>query len=176
VNTWKVILATMVIFASGVLTGGVLVKRLAPPAAPPPASPQWRFEVMRRMVTELNLTPDQRHRIERHLREAQLRTQEILEILGPDMASEMTRLRGRISDELHPDQRRRFDQLLKEGPRRLGNRQPPRGQFPDAPGRNPSPPDARPLPPREGGPVNPGAPRRLPAEPRRPAQPSSSER
>src|SRR5262249_42076634 len=77
VNTWKVILATIVIFGTGVVTGGLLVRQttlsLLPHPAPsmtatrqfPPGSVGGvRLEFLRRAERELNLTFDQREQID----------------------------------------------------------------------------------------------------------------
>ena len=62
-NTWKPILAALVIFAAGVVTGGLTVNlRKQPAAKKPVAMPregQLR-ELSRRMQAELDLTPEQR--------------------------------------------------------------------------------------------------------------------
>ena len=72
-NNWKVILATMVIFGTGVVTGGLLVRHadhgrdrrpqraggVVHPAQAAPAG-VMRIEFLRRMERELDLTPEQR--------------------------------------------------------------------------------------------------------------------
>ena len=103
VNSWKVILATLVIFGTGVVTGGLLVSfsdrawpRPAPQSAPPirprpfrqrpppvlPARsaqfgllpPPLRKDFVGRFDRELNLSPGQREDIRRIVTEGQQRT------------------------------------------------------------------------------------------------------
>jgi hypothetical protein len=129
VNSWKVILATMVIFGAGVITGGVLVHKTAsqPPVRIPrpanagtnaplptvtPAQLQ-RMEFLVRATRELELTVEQRDRVERIIREGQDRSRQIWESVAPDMRKELQLVRERIRVELTPEQRRRFEELMK---------------------------------------------------------------
>jgi DNA-binding MarR family transcriptional regulator len=132
VNSWKVILATMVIFGAGVITGGLLVhqtggqKKTRPPRVVSvtnalahtvtPAQLQ-RMDFLVRANRELDLTPEQRERIERILREGQERSRQIWETIAPDMRKEFQLVRERIKVELTPEQRRRFEELMKRPPR-----------------------------------------------------------
>jgi len=138
VNYWKVILATMVIFGTGVITGGLLVRETQVIKRPkqvrpattnhPPAvqnvtpSQMQRLEFLVRANNELDLTPEQRERIERVIREGQERTRELWESISPDVRKELQLVRERIKAELTPEQRRRFDELLRR-PLRPGARQ-----------------------------------------------------
>jgi hypothetical protein len=68
-----VVLATVVIFAAGVVTGSLIVKKTS---RPPIAQPFWgRFEVTRRAIDELDrqgdLTPKQRARIDHIIQDNQ---------------------------------------------------------------------------------------------------------
>lgn len=119
----------MVIFGAGVLTGGLLVHktggaRKARPVRPPTAatnapavnvnpSQMQRMEFLVRANRELELTAEQRERIERILKEGQERTRQIWETVAPDMRKELQLVRERIKVELTPDQRHRFDELMK---------------------------------------------------------------
>ena len=86
-NSWKVILATLVIFGAGVMTGGLLVNyavhtNLVLPAPKPiPVTIQgtnpWlqrARELLRRMDRELDLTPEQHQRIEKLITDSAERT------------------------------------------------------------------------------------------------------
>jgi len=128
VNSWKVILATMVIFGAGVITGGLLVHQTSSAKRPrqartatstnlpalnvTPAQMQ-RMEFLVRVNRELELTPEQRERIERILKEGQERTRQIWDAVAPDMRKELQLVRERIKVELTPEQRRRFEELMK---------------------------------------------------------------
>ncbi len=121
-----VVLATVVIFATGVVTGGVLVKwsGQAQPAAP--AQPFWsRFEITRRTAHQLELTPEQRRRIDEIIRNNQELIADYFRILEPDVQQVFHKMRESIREELTPEQRKRFEELAKK---RLGKPSPPAGK------------------------------------------------
>lgn len=139
-NTWKVIFATIVIFGTGVVTGGLLVNytrvsqprpkpapvaNTAPPwqAAPnlyhrPPQEVQRvleerRLEFVRNASRQLDLTTEQRERIEKIIRDSQERTRELWGQVAPEMRKEVTEVKEKIRAELRPEQRHRFEELMK---------------------------------------------------------------
>jgi hypothetical protein len=128
VNNWKVILATMVIFGTGVVTGGLLVRHsehirparnLPHPtnAARPqvPVTPGvMRVELLKRISRELDMSPDQHERIERILKDSQERTRRLMEPLAPDLRAEINRTREEFRAALTPPQQARFDELLRQ--------------------------------------------------------------
>lgn len=152
-NAWKLILATVVIFGAGVVTGGLLVRQTAdkPRAArvrPAPAQPpQWlpparefprraepelqrsleqrRLEFMLHASRTLNLTPDQRQRIEQILRESQERTRTLWDQVAPQMRKELADAREKVRQELTPAQRKVFDEMLKRQAARRADEPPP---------------------------------------------------
>jgi Spy/CpxP family protein refolding chaperone len=137
VSTGKIILvvlATVVIFATGIVTGGMLVKQSSrPPPAPQPVFN--RFELSRRAVNQLDLTPEQRGRIERIIRENQDRIADYFQILEPDMQGTFRKMQADIRAELTPEQRRRFEekfQRLRGRALRGGLAPESRGGEPDA--------------------------------------------
>ena len=142
VNTWKVILATVVIFGAGVVTGGLLVSHsdraklrqlrahlaTAQPAhwTPPLREfprraekelqlslEQRRMEFLLNVTRELRLSPEQRERIERLIRESQESTRKLWEQVGPQMRKELAEVKEKIREELTPPQRKRFEELMK---------------------------------------------------------------
>ncbi len=138
-NSWKVILATMVIFGTGVITGGLVVRQsgnIEPPFHPPdyrvqrplPPSPltegggpqghNQRLEFLNRVQRELDLNPEQRARIEKIITEGQIQTKEMWEPVAKQMRQEMQQVRERIRAELTPEQKLRFEELLKQRPPR----------------------------------------------------------
>ena len=156
-SPWKVILATIVIFAAGVITGGVLVNRVQRPERPGPlppfARPQpdmvptpWfaRREFLDRMDRQLNLSREQYDRIAKILQDSQQRTHKIVGRVSPEIQDELRHVRREIRTELTPEQAKKFDelqQLMRRPPRPLNEstdirRGPPR--------RDPPPLNARP--------------------------------
>ncbi len=156
-NNWKVILATMVIFGAGVVTGGLLVRRtdaiLTPRVQP---GPGWsrtnqplltaggvRLDFLRRAQRELDLTPEQRERIDLILKESQERTRKIMEPVSPQIRDELQRVRAEFRAVLTPEQQVRFDELARQQQR---PREPRRPGVPEP--RLPEENRPRPLPPR----------------------------
>ena len=114
---WKVILATIVIFAAGVLAGGLVVKSLAPkPPVPVPPVPgilsQQRFQS--RLKEKLQLTSEQTNRIDRIFAESNERVRILWGLIGPELQKELQEVRDSIRAELTPEQRGKFELLLKK--------------------------------------------------------------
>ena len=150
-NYWKVILATVVIFGAGVLTGGLLVNYVDHPhtrnphraqasadAHPPenheqhdqPRSqdippPRLAERMGKQFVQQLNdtlhLTPEQRVKIEKIIAEGQERNHEIWTNIAPKMRAVMQEVNQQIREELTPEQLKPFEELLKHPPRRPQN-------------------------------------------------------
>jgi Spy/CpxP family protein refolding chaperone len=125
VNTWKVILATMVIFGAGVVTGGLLVRHTSSPSHPPrgqaasrplpPMSPSGlKMEVLRRVERDLDLTPEQRSQVDRIISASQERTKKLMEPVAPQIHAELQETKEAVRAVLTPEQRIRFDELLKQ--------------------------------------------------------------
>ena len=120
-NTWKPILAALVIFAAGVVTGGLTVNLRKQPARPkgtvvakkPVAMPRELRELSRRMQAELDLTPEQRERIEAIIHDSQERVKSLRDEVGQKISVESSDMRQRIRNELTAEQRRSFAEILK---------------------------------------------------------------
>lgn len=125
-NTWKVILATLVIFVAGVVTGAVVVwhsQHLIVQPSPhqnatahpgPVVSPGGlRLEFLRRIQRDLNLTADQHEQIDKLLKESQERSRKIMEPVAPQIREELAHTRDEFRKILTPEQREHFDDLLK---------------------------------------------------------------
>jgi hypothetical protein len=160
VNTWKVILATMVIFGAGVVTGGLLVghaDRLRPQrpvqreASTPvrtglPLSPNvLKLELLRRVERELDLQPEQREHVAKILSASQERTRKLMDPVTPLVREEVQRTKDEFRAVLTPDQQKRFDEMLKQpklprDPReqRRPGMLPPHDRFPEGAGYPPS--------------------------------------
>jgi len=131
VRFWKVILATLVIFGAGVITGALVVnlrypeetrplsvKAAATPAPAPPLQIQ-RKEFFLRMKRELRLRAEQQLRIEQIIHESQQRTQPLWDQVAPQMQEELRGVKEKIRGELDPEQQVKFAELLKpRSPRR----------------------------------------------------------
>lgn len=126
-NTWKVILATVVIFVAGVVTGGLVVRHSAQaPApvrphnagaarlAPPYSAGGLRLEFLRRAERELRLNPDQREHIDKILQASQERTRKLMEPVAPELRAELERTKDEFLEVLTPEQRTRFEVLVKK--------------------------------------------------------------
>lgn len=156
-KAWKVILAALVIFSAGVVTGGLTMSRQslpAPPAHRNNAQAPWnsrpRGDFLGRMQRELSLNKSQSDQIEQHLRESQDQMKQLWE-------AEQRKLRDRIRNELTPDQKSKYEEVFKRrGPSKSGDpkghdkrrgpedhrNSPPRG----APGTTSPPPTYRETP------------------------------
>ena len=127
---WKVIFATLVIFCSGLVVGGLIAKkhsRETPVSHPfhgaltnPPPSlwHQQQKDFLRRMDSELELSDEQHVRIEKILKESQERTKAIREKVAPEMKEELKRVRTQIKGELLPDQQAKFEEATRSKPSR----------------------------------------------------------
>jgi Spy/CpxP family protein refolding chaperone len=149
-----VVLATVVIFAAGVVTGSLIVKKTSRPQI---TQPFWgRFEMTRRAIEELDrqgdLTPKQRARIDHIIQGSQELIADYWSILEPDVQEVFRKMREGIREELTPDQRQRFEEMARRRLNRSGERRPPFQQFRDGPDQpGPFPRDGNePRPPRSG--------------------------
>lgn len=168
-NSWKVILATLVIFGAGVITGALALKKNIPPpvAPPPPAQPAPGVDAQRRlqdrMKREMQLTPEQIEKLEKIFTESRERIKIIWNLLGPELQTEHRKVLDEIRAELSDQQKKKLEELLKQprrgytGPPGGGRHQP--GEH--RPGGPPSGTNSRPGP--TGGEKPPGSPDAPPA-------------
>jgi hypothetical protein len=129
VKIWKVILATIVIFAAGALAGALFVQSRTPQpvAAKPPIPPvlsQQRFQ--QKLRKELQLSGEVTNRIDKIFAESNARIKIIWDLLGPEMQKELREVHENIRAELTAEQREKFQQLLKQSHRSDGQRRGPR--------------------------------------------------
>jgi protein CpxP len=139
----------MVIFGTGVVTGGLLVQHVQhgrdrrpqrPVNAVRPAQPSspgaMRFEFLRRMERELDLTPQQREPIDRILQEGQERMKKLMDTVEPRRREELKKTIEEFRAVLTPEQRKRFDDLQKQQQQRSREQHkatPPREHPPQSP-------------------------------------------
>lgn len=138
-----VVLATVVIFGAGVVTGGLLTRQLQPGPVPPPARPfANRFDMVRRALEEVpDLTSEQRTRIQRIIRENQDLMAEYFRILQPDVQQVFRSTREGIRAQLSVAQRKRFEEAMRNrfGPGANRRPQPPAGPGLGNPGSQTAP-------------------------------------
>ena len=140
VTPWKAILATLVIFLAGLMTGAVGVHRLlksnhslprAEPIHPWMLRDGFRAELERR----LELTSEQSEAIERIMREGQERVREISSLVTPEIQAELRAVRAEIRDALTPEQQRRFEEIIRARRPRPPQIERPPGERPVRPER-----------------------------------------
>jgi len=160
VSPWKVIVATLVIFVTGVITGAFVAQRSHSKMPLPSAGPRqaqemmptpWfvRREFLERMDRQLNLSREQYDRIARIIQDGQERTHIIVGLVSPEIQEELREVRREIRAELTPEQRKRFEEMQQfmrsgGGP---GQRRPQFDNRPPGPNRDfrpGPPPDQRP--------------------------------
>ena len=153
-NTKKVllvVLATVVIFAAGVITGAQVVRKRAVTAVPTPF--MNRFELSHRAVDLLELEPERRARMHRIIRDHQELMADYTRILEPDMQGVFARMRKQMQAELTPEQRQRLEEIMKQRLRRnVENRPGDNFRFgPNSDGRRPAlnPNERPPFPQRQ---------------------------
>jgi len=134
---WKVILAFTGIFLAGVLVGGLVTMRLGRHIAQRlPMSEGFGPQLMGRLVTQLDLTPEQQAKIKPIVDQAAEELHELRRTTQHSSAAVLVRMQGDISalltpaqkakfDELSTQQRDRFKHFMDERSRRLRDRPPP---------------------------------------------------
>jgi hypothetical protein len=123
VNSWKVILATIVIFGAGVVTGGLLVNHVTHPrffhppfenpgaraqfnnhASARPRSPEsLSKQFLQQLDERLQLTPQQHKKIAKILAQGQEQMKQV-----------MQDSRRQIREQLTPEQLKKFETMLKQ--------------------------------------------------------------
>ena len=66
------------------------------------------------MQAELDLTPEQRERIETIIHDSQERVKSLRDGVGQKTGEEFREMRQKIRDELTPEQRRKFAEIMKQ--------------------------------------------------------------
>lgn len=118
VNRWRIILAVAVIFIAGAASGALASRALAPrrepkqQIAPPlPVSSERRLDYLTRLDREVQLTPEQRQKVEAILAESQKRMKELWQQIEPQTRQEYQRTRKDISELLTPEQREKMKRM-----------------------------------------------------------------
>lgn len=172
---WQVILATLVIFGTGVVTGGLLVdysnrgqrpfgrgarkpEIQRPPVNGMPVREPEKFpqpialparglstNFIARLDRELKLTPEQHERIVKIITESQERTKELWKPVEQPMKREMMETKQKIRAELTPEQQKKFEMLMQ----RPQQRKPDEPPSPENRMRPRDNREQRPLPPQD---------------------------
>lgn len=128
-NSWKIILATIVIFGAGVITGGLLVGHVTMAARPfhprPPNTNQvdvlpsavtpdfLRKQFIQQLNDKLDLSPQQKDQIKKIIEQGQENTRDLWKIVGPQFQGIWRDTRQQIREVLTPEQRKEFEMLMK---------------------------------------------------------------
>ncbi len=154
-NSWKIILAAVVIFGAGVIAGGLLVNHAKDgqpglteasasesnvhpvadnhgPAHPsevplPKLAERLSKDFVQRLVGSLHLTLGQSNNIARIVAEGQERNHVLWTNVAPQMRKVMQDVNQQIRAELTPEQLKQFEGLMKQHPARRppGTNSPP---------------------------------------------------
>jgi Spy/CpxP family protein refolding chaperone len=73
-----------------------------------------RLEFLKRAERELDLTQNQRERIDRIMKESQEHTREIMEPVAPELRAELQKTKDQFVEVLTIEQRKRFEELVKK--------------------------------------------------------------
>jgi Spy/CpxP family protein refolding chaperone len=73
-----------------------------------------RFDFLRRVQHELDLTPEQKEQVEVIVQEGQEQMRATWEEFSPRMQAHLKETRERIAEVLSPEQQQRFEELMKQ--------------------------------------------------------------
>ena len=114
---WKVILAFTGIFLAGVLGGTLLGARYSRQILPQPTRPSWgqNFgpQMMKRFTERLELTTEQKARMEPIIQKAQSEVQALRRTHVREVTRTMDQMHSEISAMLTPEQRVKLEELRK---------------------------------------------------------------
>lgn len=131
-NSWKIILATVVIFGAGVVTGGLLVNcvqrehlgwrhaaaarhnRSGARELPMPRAQLLNREFVEKLDATLHLTPEQRRKIEKIIADGQKRNHDLWRLVAPQFRAVMQDVHQRIRAVLTPEQQKQFQELVRQ--------------------------------------------------------------
>jgi Spy/CpxP family protein refolding chaperone len=119
VTRWKVILSAIIIFVAGAATGAAISRgfpRAMPKRTngqPAPFNGDHRRSYLQRLDREVQLTPDQRAKVEKILSDGQARMKKLWEPVAPRAKEEYRRTRQEISEVLTPEQREKMKNMRR---------------------------------------------------------------
>ena len=118
-NPWKFILATVLIYGTGVVTGALLTTLVERPHRAARSAQQLNYsqfqraEFLGRLQKQLDLTPEQHDRIAHLLRDSNQRTKPYWDPVAAKMKEEVRTVTESIRAELTPEQSAKFDVEIK---------------------------------------------------------------
>ena len=137
-KVWKVILAALVIYSAGVVTGGLTLRLDFFNSSSPEKTSRGssrsrqRPDFIDRMQKELGLSPEQRERISQILQESRERMRALWDSVSPKADEEFRHVRTLILAELTAEQAKIYEEQFKSfGSKRRhneGERRPPRSE------------------------------------------------
>ena len=117
---WKVILAFTGIFVAGILVGGMLVLGWGKNTAQrSPMGEQFGPQLMQRLVTQLDLTPEQQTKVKPIVDQATEELRQLRHSTQRTTAGVLVRLQGDISAVLNPEQKTKFDAQVGQARERI---------------------------------------------------------
>ena len=128
---WQVCLVLVAIFAAGGISGGLVAFQIARRHAPPPPG-VWIARRIENVARELQLTPAQMERVQPIVKR---NVEELTKLSRQSMHTVhemLERMETEIGAELTPEQRTRYEQILKERRevrRRMQERHGMRGEW-----------------------------------------------
>jgi hypothetical protein len=142
VKSWNIILATIVIFGAGVITGGLLVNHVQHPQPihrpnpqPPPLASDTlpmpnraivlNEQLVKQLTDKLDLNPEQSQQIKKIIEQGQQRNRDLWKLVAPQFQLVMRDTRQQIRQILTPDQRKEFEVLMKQQHHPGGTNAPP---------------------------------------------------
>ena len=149
---WQVCLVLVAIFAAGGISGGLVAFQIARKHAPPPSG-VWFARRIEDVARELQLTPAQMERVQPIVKR---NVEELTKLSRQSMHTVhemLERMETEIGAELTPDQRTKYEQILKERRevrRRMQDRHGMRGEWERRSDDRPPPPPPKPAEPPVG--------------------------
>jgi Spy/CpxP family protein refolding chaperone len=143
VNSWKIILAALVIFGAGVMAGSLVAthhplqssdgqnplrdEREHPShmelPRPPLLEQSLNKKFLQRLNDKLQLTPEQKEKIQKIISDGQEKNHSIWTNVAPQFRGVIMETHRQIREQLTPGQQKEFEELLKQlhPPRRQNN-------------------------------------------------------
>jgi uncharacterized membrane protein len=164
---WKATLVFLCIFLAGGVAGGFVGNRIActkankqtpAPAQNPQRRPidEWSKRLKKEFITRLSITPEQEASLDPIFQEAQAELRVHRELFSKQAGAIMERLDGKLMTTLTPEQKLKYEELIKERQERQKKMEADRaaaaarGDNPAKPGGSPQPsssPDKQPQSP-----------------------------